>query len=56
MRISWPLFAQDFRLEQSSFDSLADWNPGTYKFVTNESGISAVVPEPVGIALFRLRK
>ena len=56
VQISWPLFAQDYRLDEAGLDTLTDWNPGAYKLTTNASGISADVPVISAGAIFRLRK
>jgi hypothetical protein len=52
---SWPLFAQDFQLEQSPLVTPLTWTQGAYAFVTNATGILATLP--IGdSSLFRLRK
>ncbi len=53
--ISWPMFAQDFQLEQSATLTSLGWNTATYALVTNASGIVATIPISAD-AVFRLRK
>src|SRR5208282_500554 len=53
--VSWPLFAQDFLLEQSGA-SLAFWSNAPCVLVTNATGIAATVPTTTSNTLFRLRK
>jgi hypothetical protein len=53
--LSWPLFAQDFQLEQSGALTPATWNKAVYAFLTNATGIVATIPISAN-AVFRLRK
>ena len=54
--VSWPLFAQEYRLEQSGLSSPPAWTNGISATNTNATGITANVPMIVGNGLFRLRK
>ena len=53
--VLWPLFAQDFRLEQSALGS-PTWSNAPYANVTNATGVGVSVPLIVGGVLFRLKK
>ncbi len=53
--VSWPLFAQDFRLEQSVPNSAAAWSNAPYAYVTNGTGIALNVSGAAN-SLFRLKK
>jgi hypothetical protein len=53
--IAWPLFAQDFQLQQSLTLAPASWSNAAYAFVTNATGILATIPVSTN-AVFRLRK
>jgi len=55
MMISWPLFAQDFLLEQAG-EPLLTWSDATSVLVTNATGITATVPTLAGDNFFRLRR
>jgi hypothetical protein len=54
--VSWPLFAQDFLLEQSPVGPSLTWNSSPYAFATNATGIVVTAPIIAGGNLFRLRK
>ena len=54
--VSWPLFAQDFLLEQSPPAPLFIWSNAPYALVTNATGVAATVPTSAGGSLFRLWK
>ncbi len=55
--VFWPLFAQDFLLEQSPADTAPmTWSNAPYALVTNATGIVATVPVIASSSLFRLRK
>jgi hypothetical protein len=56
--ISWPLFAQDFSLQQTGAGgSLTTWSNAAWSLATNATGIVAVVPVLAGAgSLFRLGK
>jgi hypothetical protein len=54
--ISWPLFAQDFLLEQSPVGASFTWSNAPYAFATNAAGITATAPIIASGSLFRLRK
>ena len=56
VNVSWPLFAQDFRLEQSAISPSPVWSitPGTYD--TNPIGIGISLSANSGNQWFRLRK
>ena len=53
--VSWPLFAQDFVLEQSD-SSLTTWSNPSYILVTNATGIAATMPTTAVDSFLRLRK
>ena len=52
---SWPLFAQDFQLQQSAVLTPPNWTNATYATVTNVTGILATIPASAN-AVFRLMK
>jgi hypothetical protein len=53
--ISWPLFAQDFVLQQSALGSPAlAWNNAATALVTNATGIAAAAPITATGSLYRL--
>jgi hypothetical protein len=54
--VTWPLFAQDFQLEQSNLGGPTVWTQATPGLVTNATGISRLFPLGAGNAVFRLRK
>lgn len=54
--VSWQLFAQDFRLEQSALGSLTAWSNAPYSYVTSATALAVSVPPVGGGSLFRLRK
>jgi hypothetical protein len=54
--VSWPLFAQDFRLEQSALGSSTTWSNAPYANITNVTGVEVSVATSAGGNLFRLRK
>jgi len=54
--LSWPLFAQDFQLQQSALLSPATWTTSTYSMNTDLSAISVTAPASSASAFFRLRK
>ncbi len=57
MTISWPLFAQDFLLQQASVGAAQMvWSNAPCALVTNSIGIAAAAPMATGGGLFRLRK
>ena len=41
--ISWPLFAQDFQLQQSATLTPAIWSNAAYAFVTNATGVLGLI-------------
>ncbi len=53
--LSWPLFAQDFVLEQSGA-LLTTWSNASSVLVSNATGIATTVPMIAGGNFFRLRK
>jgi hypothetical protein len=54
--IAWPLFARDFRLEQSDLDTLTDWSNAPFLPETNATGFAvSLIPSATGMG-FRLRK
>jgi len=54
--VSWPLFAQDFRLERSALGSSTIWSHAPYTNVTNATGIEVIVATSANASTFRLRK
>jgi hypothetical protein len=54
--ISWPLFAGDFQLDQSSLSQPLIWNPAGYPFSTSAVDIHVVFPASESKAFYRLRK
>lgn len=53
--ISWPLFAQDFRLEQSGLAFPAAWSNAQFALTTNATSVASSAPANA-YGLFRLRK
>jgi hypothetical protein len=54
--LSWPLFAQDFQLEQSALLSGAAWMAAAYSSTTDATSISLSAPANASKTFFRLRK
>ena len=54
--LSWPLFAQDYQLEQSAHLSGASWSPVPSSYSTNAVAISLNAPVSSSNNFFRLRK
>jgi hypothetical protein len=54
--LAWPLFAQDFQLEQAARVSGVPWVAVPYSYATNSSAITALVPLNGASDFFRLRK
>ena len=54
--VSWPLFAQDFQLEQSAFSNPISWSPAPFGCVTNSTGVVATLSATTGQNFFRLQK
>jgi len=52
--ISWPLYAQDFQLEQSSAIAPPTWTPTTAVVVTNPNNVGVVLPASATVGFFRL--
>lgn len=52
--ISWPLFAQDFQLQQSTAGNLTGWTPASLAYTTNASNVTASLPLHGGSGFFRL--
>lgn len=55
VEILWPLFAQEFRLEQASALSSAGWSNTPLPYLTNASGIGISVASGAGHLWFRLK-
>ncbi|HTL56381.1 MAG TPA: hypothetical protein VL361_11930 [Candidatus Limnocylindrales bacterium] len=53
--LAWPLFAQDFQLEQTDLIS-SSWSSSPYTYVTNLSGVFVSIPARTGRQIFRLWK
>jgi hypothetical protein len=54
--LSWPLFAQDFTLDQSALLSATGWTAAPYSYSTNATAISLSAPAISAKSFFRLRK
>jgi hypothetical protein len=54
--VSWPLFAQDFRLQQSDFTLPISWSAAAVGYVTNAVGVQATVPAAASKSFFRLKQ
>jgi hypothetical protein len=54
--ISWPLFAQDFQLQQSSLSTPLDWTPVSLALTTNPANVQVIVPTSSAAAFFRLQE
>ncbi len=56
LAVSWPLYAGDFQLQQSSGVQPATWATSALPLSTNATAISATAPSSNPAAFFRLRK
>jgi hypothetical protein len=54
--LSWPLFAQDFHLEQSTTIPVSSWTTQSYSFSTDSTAVSASISVNPSPRFFRLRK
>jgi hypothetical protein len=54
--LSWPLFAQDFKLDQSAQLSATGWTAAPYPYSTDATAISLSVQGSDAKSFFRLRK
>jgi hypothetical protein len=54
--LSWPLFAQDFQLEQSTALPTISWTSSSYSFATDFTAVSASIPATPTPRFFHLRK
>jgi hypothetical protein len=54
--ISWPLFAQDFRLQTSALVDPKIWNAATFGYTTNLTGLSAALSASNSPAFLRLQE
>src|SRR5205085_761668 len=54
--LSWPLFAQDFQLEQSPALPAPAWTPVAYSSSTDAMAISLSAPATASKNFFRLRR
>jgi len=54
--VSWPLFAQDFQLEQSSVLYPPVWNPAAFSLTTNAANIAVIIPTSTAQGFFRLQQ
>jgi hypothetical protein len=54
--LSWPLFAQDFRVYSSDVIAPANWTAVTAVYVTNLTGMSATLSPGSGSKVFRLKR
>lgn len=52
---AWPLFGQDYQLQESALATPWAWSDAAYALVTNATGVLATAPIGAG-GLFRLRK
>jgi hypothetical protein len=55
LTFSWPLFGQDFQLQQSASLTVPNWSNPPYAAVTNATGVMATISFGAN-AVFRLRK
>jgi hypothetical protein len=54
--LSWPLFAQDFKLDQSALLSTTGWSAAAYSYSTNATAVSLSAPANAPKSFFRLRR
>lgn len=54
--LSWPLFAQDYQLEQSDLSVPVTWTASPLTLVTNGTGLTSTASADVGHSFFRLQK
>jgi hypothetical protein len=52
--LAWPLFAQDYVLQQKDPSSLPSWTLTAGSYSTNASSVTVMIPATVGQELFRL--
>lgn len=53
-RLSWPLFAQDYLLQQKDLSGLSSWTLTAGSYLTNASSVTVMTPATVGQVQFRL--
>jgi hypothetical protein len=54
--LSWPLFAQDYQLEQSDFSAPVTWTASPLIIVTNGTGLTSAVTPSAGQSFYRLQQ
>jgi hypothetical protein len=52
----WPLFAEDFQLEQSSLAIPVVWTPASADLTTNPANVAAIIPTTPASGFFRLQQ
>jgi hypothetical protein len=55
-QVSWPLFAQDYVLQQKDLSGLSTWTITAGTYITNASSVAVITPATVGQGLFRLQR
>jgi len=55
-QVSWPLFAQDFLLQQTDLAGSLSWIFSAGPYLTNASSVFVMTPTAVGQKLFRLQR
>jgi hypothetical protein len=56
LSISWPLFAQDFQIDQSSLAEPPMWTPASLTLTTNAANVAAIIPIGSTRRFYRLRQ
>ena len=54
--VSWPLFAQDFQIEESTLAMPIVWSPAPLTLTTNAANVAAVIPISSTQQFYRLRE
>ena len=54
--VSWPLFAQDFQIDQSSLSIPLAWAPASLTLTTNAANIMAIIPTSSGSRFYRMHE
>jgi hypothetical protein len=55
-QLSWPLFAQDYVLQQKDLSGLSSWTTTAGTYFTNASSVTVMTQSTVGQRLFRLQR
>ncbi len=56
LSVSWPLFAQDFQIDQSSLSNPPTWTPASLTLTTNTDNVATIIPVDSASHFYRLRE